>query len=95
MPSPSATNRDNLGIMLLAEKLNSTGSRTVRIRRSKLAAKLLQAMVEVTLLSGAFVLAYLLRFDFNLPSGEVVKMVSQAVFVVGFQILALRAFWLS
>jgi FlaA1/EpsC-like NDP-sugar epimerase len=53
-------------------------------------SKGLQLTVDVVILFGAFVIAYLLRFDFSLPKNEVVSGLIQLPFVVLVQLLALR-----
>lgn len=53
-------------------------------------SKGLQLTVDVVILVGALVLAYLLRFDFSLPQNEIVSGLIQLPFVVLVQLLALR-----
>lgn len=91
-PSPWQMRYSSLKSMLFVERLNSTGSKSRLIGRSKYAAKAMQALIEIGLLIGAFVLAYQLRFDFNIPSNEVNKLLLQMTIVVVIQIIALRAF---
>jgi FlaA1/EpsC-like NDP-sugar epimerase len=53
-------------------------------------SKGLQLTVDLVILFGAFVTAYLLRFDFNPPQNEILSGLIQLPFVVLMQLLALR-----
>lgn len=78
--------------MLFVERFNFTGVKNDPGARLRSAAKTMQIAIEVGLLGGAFVLAYLLRFDFNIPANELNKLTVQVAVVVAIQIISLRAF---
>jgi len=78
--------------MLSTEKLESAGLINYRLSWWNFTAKTLQVLIEIGFLVGAFYLAYLLRFDFTVPSSELTKLLLQVPFVVGLQIIALRVF---
>src|SRR2546422_8718573 len=48
-----------------------------------------QPVLDVSVLLGAFVLSYLLRFDFAIPEGELRNLLVQAPFVILLQFVAL------
>lgn len=78
--------------MLSLDRLYSPRSTSRKIRSSKRTARSVQMLIEAVTLLIAFLSAYQLRFDFNVPKSEVVEMLSQLTLVVVIQILALRAF---
>lgn len=78
--------------MLLVDTLKSAKLKNLRIQRHNLAFRVVQSTVEIACLVGAFVLAYLLRFDFSIPYEEQINLVVQLPFVVAMQIIALRVF---
>ena len=78
--------------MISVKSLNSPRSISRKIGWMKLNARSIQVLVEAGALIVAFVLAYQLRFDFNIPSSELTNMLSQLTIVVVIQVLALRAF---
>src|SRR5947209_4932970 len=49
----------------------------------------IQAFLDISLIAAAFVLAYLLRFDFNIPPAEVQNFLTQMPLVVLLQFAAL------
>jgi FlaA1/EpsC-like NDP-sugar epimerase len=61
-----------------------------RIQTNSLLIKLVQIILDFSILSLAFILAYLLRFDFILAGDQFQKAILQMVFVASFQILILR-----
>jgi FlaA1/EpsC-like NDP-sugar epimerase len=60
--------------------------------RNKFSIKIIQRVLDFTMLSGAFTLAYLLRFDFSMTADEAQKALLQLLFVVPFQFFVLRFF---
>jgi len=59
---------------------------------ARMPVRAVQLLLETCILAGAFTLAYLLRFDFDIPAGEVGSMLLQLLYVVPLQMLVLRAF---
>lgn len=57
-----------------------------------LLARATQATVEIACLAGAFALAYLLRFDFDVPQSDEVDFLIQLPLVIILQVVALRLF---
>ncbi|MFN0279788.1 MAG: polysaccharide biosynthesis protein [Pyrinomonadaceae bacterium] len=78
--------------MLLVDTFKSARFKDLRIRRQHTMFRVFQALVETSCLMGAFVLAYLLRFDFVIPDTEDAKLLIQLPLVVLPQIIALRLF---
>ncbi len=78
-------------VMSFVTTLNSVGKRDLQIGRYVLSVKFLQSITEALILAGAFVLANLLRFDFNIPPEEVPRVLIQLPIVVILEIFALRA----
>jgi FlaA1/EpsC-like NDP-sugar epimerase len=78
--------------MFPLETLDTVGLRNFRVGSLKVTIRAIQALVEISILVGAFVFAYLLRFDFSIPSSEVTKILVQLPLVVALQVIALRAF---
>ena len=60
------------------------------VLRGPLALKTGQLCADVFVLAGAFVLAYQLRFDFQVPPAEVPRAVQQLPYVAAIQLMALR-----
>jgi FlaA1/EpsC-like NDP-sugar epimerase len=58
--------------------------------RSPVALKFSQHLADVVILIAAFALAYQLRFDFAVPSGEISNFLKQLPYVLAVQLLALR-----
>src|SRR5687768_3788214 len=56
-----------------------------------LVARSLVPAADMTIFAGAFLLAYLLRFDFNVPPNEQAAWLVQSPFVILIQYAALRA----
>lgn len=59
------------------------------IRRHRL-LRATQALIDLTILFAAFSIAYLLRFDFAMPGGEMQRFLAQAPFVVLLEFAALE-----
>ena len=78
--------------MFPLETLDTAGPRNFRVGYLKVAFRAIQALIEISILVGAFVFAYLLRFDFGIPSSEVAKIFIQLPIVLALQVVALRAF---
>ncbi|MBK8465897.1 MAG: polysaccharide biosynthesis protein [Chloracidobacterium sp.] len=78
--------------MLLVDSLKSARLKNLRLQRHNLTFRVFQSSVEIACLLGAFILAYLLRFDFSIPYEEQVNLLVQLPFVVTLQIIALRVF---
>ncbi len=57
------------------------------IPKNNFSIKTIQVLLDVFVLAGAFGLAYLLRFDFDLPDDQLKTFVGQMAFVVPFQFL--------
>jgi FlaA1/EpsC-like NDP-sugar epimerase len=62
------------------------------IPKNIISIKAVQSGLDFFMLAGAFALAYLLRFDFSLPTEQIPIVVSQILFVVPFQFCVLRFF---
>ncbi len=78
--------------MLLVDTLKQARLRTRQLQRRHYAFRVIQSSVEILCLIGAFVLAYLLRFDFSIPDSEQFNLLVQLPVVVVLQVIALRIF---
>ena len=78
--------------MFPLEISDTSGLRNFRVGYLKVVIRAIQAIIEISVLAGAFVFAYLLRFDFSIPSSEVGKLFIQLPVLLAFQVIALRAF---
>ncbi len=67
-------------------------SKGAKIGRWTMTARRLQVTIEIGVLLIAFVLAYQLRYDFNIPASELDKLLPQLVIAGAAQLLALRLF---
>jgi len=78
--------------MLLVDTLKSARLKNLRLQKHNFTFRVFQSSVEIACLIGAFILAYLLRFDFSIPYEEQVNLLVQLPIVVALQIIALRVF---
>ncbi len=78
--------------MLLVDTLKSARLKSLRLHRQNITFRVIQSSVEIVCLIGAFILAYLLRFDFSIPDAEQFNLIVQLPFVVILQVAALRVF---
>ena len=78
--------------MLLVDTLKSARLRTLQLQKRNFTFRVIQSSVEIACLIGAFVLAYLLRFDFSIPDSEQFNLLIQLPLVLILQIAALRLF---
>jgi FlaA1/EpsC-like NDP-sugar epimerase len=60
------------------------------IPKKIISIRAVQAILDLTMLTGAFVLAYLLRFDFTLPPEQIQTVLVQMPLVAAFQFAVLR-----
>ena len=60
------------------------------IPRNTLLIKFIQIILDLSILSFAFILAYLLRFDFAPPEDQIQRVFLQVIFVASFQLLIMR-----
>lgn len=72
--------------------MNKTARALILSKSQKLLTKRLQQPIDVVTLAAAFYLAYLLRFDFNLPSQVISEMLLQLPFVVLLQLIVMALF---
>jgi FlaA1/EpsC-like NDP-sugar epimerase len=78
--------------MQFVKSLNLTGMRSLHLGRLRFTARALQVSIEIFLLTISFALAYLLRFDFDIPPSELSRFATQVFIVVAIQLVALRSF---
>lgn len=78
--------------MLLVDTLKSARLKTLQLQKRNITFRVIQSSVEIACLVAAFVFAYLLRFDFDVPDAEQINLLVQLPFVVVLQVIALRTF---
>lgn len=70
-------------------KISQRKKTSTHLGLTRLRAKRYQLMVDLSVLAGSFILAYLLRFDFNMPEQDFHRLLVQLPYVVLIQFLAL------